>query len=124
MKGFGLFDTTNSLYGSYYGKTQNPIDNNPVFHKPDMEEQFYYRTEEMKKEHFNRYFHLYKDPSKHSCYNPQDGKAFKEEDEKAAFARATEQMPLTRPRVYGREMQSQPADANQQNLSQKEKVNA
>ena len=45
-----------------------------------MEEQFYERTIEMQKGYFNRYAHLYKDPTGKPIYNPIDGKAFKEED--------------------------------------------
>ena len=45
-----------------------------------MEEQFYDRTIEMQKGYFNRYAHLYKDPTGKPIYNPIDGKAFKEED--------------------------------------------
>ena len=80
MKGFGTFDTTNTLYGSFYSRQQDPITNIPKYSKPNMEEQFYERTIEMQKGYFNRYAHLYKDPTGKPIYNPIDGKAFKEED--------------------------------------------
>ena len=80
MKGFGTFDTTNTLYGSFYSREQDPITNIPKYTKPNMEEQFYERTIEMQKGYFNRYAHLYKDPTGKPIYNPIDGKAFKEED--------------------------------------------
>ena len=31
MKGFGTFDTTNSLYGNFYSRKQDPITNVPRF---------------------------------------------------------------------------------------------
>ena len=80
MKGFGTFDTTNTLYGSFYSREQDPVTNIPKYSKPNMEEQFYDRTIEMQKGYFNRYAHLYKDPTGKPIYNPIDGKAFKEED--------------------------------------------
>ena len=80
MKGFGTFDTTNTLYGSFYSREQDPVTNIPKYSKPNMEEQFYERTIEMQKGYFNRYAHLYKDPTGKPIYNPIDGKAFKEED--------------------------------------------
>ena len=80
MKGFGTFDTTNTLYGSFYSRQQDPITNIPKYTKPNMEEEFYERTIEMQKGYFNRYAHLYKDPTGKPIYNPIDGKAFKEED--------------------------------------------
>ena len=80
MKGFGTFDTTNTLYGSFYSREQDPITNIPKFIKPNMEEQFYERTIEMQKGYYNRYAHLYKDPTDKPIYNPIDDKAFKEED--------------------------------------------
>ena len=80
MKGFGTFDTTNTLYGSFYSRQQDPITNIPKYTKPNMEEEFYERTIEMQKGYFNRYAHLYKDPTGKQIYNPIDGKAFKEED--------------------------------------------
>ena len=65
MKGFGTFDTTNTLYGSFYSRQQDPIKNIPKYTIPDpnMEQQFYKRTLEMQKGYFNRYAHLYKDPT-------------------------------------------------------------
>ena len=80
MKGFGTFDTTNTLYGSFYSRQQDPVTNIPKYSKPNMEEEFYDRTIEMQKGYFNRYAHLYKDPTGKPIYNPLDGKAFKEED--------------------------------------------
>ena len=80
MKGFGTFDTTNTLYGSFYSRQQDPVTNIPKFSKPDMEEQYYFKTLEMQKGYFNRYAHLYEDPTGKPIYNPIDSKAFKEED--------------------------------------------
>ena len=80
MKGFGTFDTTNTLYGSFYSRQQDPISNIPKYSKPDMEEQYYFRTLEMQKGYFNRYAHLYPDPTGKPIHNPVDDKAFKEED--------------------------------------------
>ena len=80
MKGFGTFDTTNTLYGSFYSRQQDPITNIPKFSKPNMEEEYYYQTLEMQKGYFNRYAHLYEDPTGKPIYNPIDSKAFKEED--------------------------------------------
>ena len=88
MKGFGTFDTTNTLYGSFYTRQQDPITNIPKYSKPNMEEEFYERTLVMQQGYFNRYAHLYKDPTGKSIYNPIDGKAFKEEDEKNALQQA------------------------------------
>ena len=84
MKGFGTFDTTNTLYGSFYSRQQDPITNIPKYSKPDMEEQYYNRTLEMQKGYFNRYAHLYPDPTGKPIYNPIDSKAFKEEDAQGA----------------------------------------
>ena len=84
MKGFGTFDTTNTLYGSFYSRQQDPITNIPKFSKPDMEEQYYNQTLEMQKGYFNRYAHLYPDPTGKPIYNPIDSKAFKEEDAQGA----------------------------------------
>ena len=84
MKGFGTFDTTNTLYGSFYSRQQDPITNIPKFSKPDMEEQYYFKTLEMQKGYFNRYAHLYPDPTGKPIYNPIDSKAFKEEDAQGA----------------------------------------
>lgn len=80
MKGFGPFDTTNTLYGNFYSRKQDPITNIPIYSKPNMEEEYYARTLVMQKSYFNRYSHLYKDPTGKPIYNPIDGKAFKEED--------------------------------------------
>ena len=80
MKGFGTFDTTNTLYGSFYSRQQDPITNIPKFSKPNMEEEYYAQTLEMRKGYFNRYAHLYQDPTGKPIYNPIDSKAFKEED--------------------------------------------
>ena len=84
MKGFGTFDTTNTLYGSFYSRQQDPVTNIPKFSKPDMEEQYYFKTLEMQKGYFNRYAHLYEDPTGKPIYNPIDSKAFKEEDAQRA----------------------------------------
>ena len=105
MKGFGTFDTTNTLYGSFYSRQQDPITNIPKYSKPNMEEEFYERTIEMQKGYFNRYAHLYKDPTGKPIYNPIDGKAFKEEDA---------QRPIPEPQ----QTQSQPQ--NQENAPQRE----
>ena len=115
MKGFGTFDTTNTLYGSFYSRQQDPITNVPKYSKPNMEEQFYERTIEMQKGYFNRYAHLYKDPTGKPIYNPIDGKAFKEEDAQRPLAetlpqpeqeqeQGQENMPIQRPHVFSREM--------------------
>ena len=74
MKGFGTFDTTNTLYGSFYSRQQDPVTNIPKFSKPDMEEQYYFKTLEMQKGYFNRYAHLYEDPTGKPIYNPIDSK--------------------------------------------------
>ena len=105
MKGFGTFDTTNTLYGSFYSRQQDPITNIPKYSKPNMEEEFYERTIEMQKGYFNRYAHLYKDPTGKPIYNPIDGKAFKEED-------------AQRPIPESQQTQSQPQ--NQENAPQRE----
>ena len=84
MKGFGTFDTTNTLYGSFYSRQQDPVTNIPKYSKPDMEEQYYFKTLEMQKGYFNRYAHLYEDPTGKPIYNPIDSKAFKEEDAQGA----------------------------------------
>ena len=105
MKGFGTFDTTNTLYRSFYSRQQDPITNIPKYSKPNMEEEFYERTIEMQKGYFNRYAHLYKDPTGKPIYNPIDGKAFKEEDA---------QRPIPEPQ----QTQSQPQ--NQENAPQRE----
>ena len=117
MKGFGTFDTTNTLYGSFYSRQQDPITNIPKYSKPNMEEEFYDRTIEMQKGYFNRYAHLYKDPTGKPIYNPMDGKAFKEEDAQRPLVeqlppqeqeqvqeQEQENMPIQRPHVFSREM--------------------
>ena len=111
MKGFGTFDTTNTLYGSFYSRQQDPITNIPKYSKPNMEEEFFDRTIEMQKGYFNRYAHLYKDPTGKPIYNPIDGKAFKEEDAQRPLPQAQpaleqepENIPIQRPHVFSREM--------------------
>ena len=114
MKGFGTFDTTNTLYGSFYSRQQDPITNIPKYSKPDMEEQFYYTTLEMQKGYFNRYAHLYPDPTGKPIYNPIDSKAFKEEDahmplqneqipQQGELNQEQENAPIRRPHVFARE---------------------
>ena len=117
MKGFGTFDTTNTLYGSFYSRQQDPITNIPKYSKPNMEEQFYERTLEMQKGYFNRYAHLYKDPTGKPIYNPIDGKAFKEEDAQRPLAQPPspqeqeeENVPIQRPHVFSREMPEKEAN--------------
>ena len=111
MKGFGTFDTTNTLYGSFYSRQQDPITNIPKYSKPNMEEEFYDRTIEMQKGYFNRYAHLYKDPTGKPIYNPIDGKAFKEEDAQRPLVQSQqvleqepENIPIQRPHVLSREV--------------------
>ena len=111
MKGFGTFDTTNTLYGSFYSRQQDPITNIPKYSKPNMEEEFYDRTIEMQKGYFNRYAHLYKDPTGKPIYNPMDGKAFKEEDAQRPLTQTIpqqeqeeENLPIQRPHVFSHEM--------------------
>ena len=111
MKGFGTFDTTNTLYGSFYSRQQDPITNIPKYSKPNMEEEFFDRTIEMQKGYFNRYAHLYKDPTGKPIYNPIDGKAFKEEDAQRPLAQSQpvleqepENIPIQRPHVLSREV--------------------
>ena len=114
MKGFGTFDTTNTLYGSFYSRQQDPITNIPKYSKPDMEEQYYNRTLEMQKGYFNRYAHLYPDPTGKPIYNPMDAKAFKEEDahlplqnenvpQQGELNQEQENSPIQRPHVFARE---------------------
>ena len=114
MKGFGTFDTTNTLYGSFYSRQQDPITNIPKYSKPDMEEQYYNRTLEMQKGYFNRYAHLYPDPTGKPIYNPIDAKAFKEEDahlplqnenvpQQGELNQEQENSPIQRPHVFARE---------------------
>ena len=45
-----------------------------------MEEELYNHSIEMQKGYFNRYAHLYKDPTGKPIYNPIDGKVFKKVD--------------------------------------------
>jgi hypothetical protein len=71
----------------------------------------------MQKGYFNRYAHLYKDPTGKPIYNPIDGKAFKEEDAQRPlpqaqpqFAQKSQQqpeetLPLQRPHVFSHEME-------------------
>ena len=112
MKGFGTFDTTNTLYGSFYSRQQDPVTNIPKYSKPNMEEQFYERTIEMQKGYFNRYAHLYKDPTGKPIYNPIDGKAFKEEDAQKPLSQTLpqqeqegENLPMQRPHVFSHELE-------------------
>ena len=111
MKGFGTFDTTNTLYGSFYSRQQDPITNIPKYSKPNMEEEFFDRTIEMQKGYFNRYAHLYKDPTGKPIYNSIDGKAFKEEDAQMPLVQSQqvleqepENIPIQRPHVLSREV--------------------
>ena len=115
MKGFGTFDTTNTLYGSFYSRQQDPVTNIPKYSKPDMEEQYYFKTLEMQKGYFNRYAHLYEDPTGKPIYNPIDSKAFKEEDakkycqnenvpEQGELINQEENIPIQRPQVISREV--------------------
>ena len=119
MKGFGTFDTTNTLYGSFYSRQQDPVTNIPIYSKPNMEEEFYNRTLEMQKGYFNRYAHLYKDPTGKPIYNPMDAKAFKEEDAPRPLQQpqqpqfVQEPQPeeintIQRPHVYSNEMEERP----------------
>ena len=114
MKGFGTFDTTNTLYGSFYSRKQDPITNIPKYSKPDMEEQYYNKTLEMQKGYFNRYAHLYQDPTGKPIYNPIDSKAFKEENsqiplqnenvpQQGELIQEDENAPIQRPHVFARE---------------------
>ena len=118
MKGFGTFDTTNTLYGSFYSRQQDPITNIPKFSKPDMEEQYYNQTLEMQKGYFNRYAHLYPDPTGKPIYNPIDARAFKEEDvprpvpdiqaetlqQPELQQEQCENVPIQKPHVFAHEM--------------------
>ena len=115
MKGFGTFDTTNTLYGSFYSRQQDPITNIPKYSKPNMEEEYYNQTLEMRKGYFNRYAHLYPDPTGKPIYNPIDSKAFKEEDVQMPVPEGQyENMPpmqqqedvgpIQRPHVFAHEM--------------------
>ena len=111
MKGFGTFDTTNTLYGSFYSRQQDPITNIPKYSKPNMEEEFFDRTIEMQKGYFNRYAHLYKDPTGKPIYNSIDGKAFKEVDAQMPLVQSQqvleqepENIPIQRPHVLSREV--------------------
>ena len=110
MKGFGTFDTTNTLYGSFYSRQQDPITNIPKYSKPNMEEQYYSQTLEMQKDYFNRYAHLYPDPTGKPIYNPIDSKAFKEEDVQRPVEDIPQQeiqedvVPIQKPHVFAHEM--------------------
>ena len=106
MKGFGTFDTTNTLYGSFYSRQQDPITNIPKYSKPNMEEEFYNQTLEMQKGYFNRYAHLYPDPTGKPIYNPIDSKAFKEEDAQRPemIPHQEENAPIEKPHVFANEM--------------------
>ena len=115
MKGFGTFDTTNTLYGSFYTRQQDQVTNIPKYSKPNMEEEFYERTIEMQKGYFNRYAHLYKDPTGKPIYNPIDGKAFKEEDAQRPLPEdetlspqgqetVQDNTPIQRPHIFSHEM--------------------
>ena len=118
MKGFGTFDTTNTLYGSFYSRQQDPITNIPKFSKPDMEEQYYNQTLEMQKGYFNRYAHLYPDPTGKPIDNPIDARAFKEEDvprpvpdiqaetlqQPELQQEQCENVPIQKPHVFAHEM--------------------
>ena len=107
MKGFGTFDTTNTLYGSFYSRQQDPITNIPKFSKPDMEEEYYYQTLEMQKGYFNRYAHLYPDPTGKPIYNPIDSKAFKEEDAQGAVI-PNEMIPQQQEQINEKEIVEEP----------------
>ena len=63
MKGFGTFDTTNTLYGSFYSLQQDPIINITKYSKPNIEEEYYGQILEIRKGYFNRYSHLHPDPT-------------------------------------------------------------
>ena len=94
MKGFGTFDTTNSVYGGYYQKEQDPINNIPVFKIPEDEAKFYEKTLEMRKNYFDRYAHIYQDNNKTECNNTIDSKEFKRENEKENMEEELCQRPL------------------------------
>ena len=106
MKGFGTFDTTNTLYGSFYSRQQDPVTNIPKFSKPNMEEEYYAQTLEMRKGYFNRYDHLYPDPTGKPIDNPIDSKAFKEEDQRPENAPQSqeENVPIQQPHTFTHEM--------------------
>ena len=106
MKGFGTFDTTNTLYGSFYSRQQDPVTNIPKFSKPNMEEEYYAQTLEMRKGYFNRYAHLYPDPTGKPIDNPIDSKAFKEEDQRPENAPQAqeENVPIQQPHTFTHEM--------------------
>ena len=106
MKGFGTFDTTNSLYGSFYHREQDPVTNVPKFSKPDDEEQFYNKTLEMRKNYFDRYAHLYKGQNQ-SNNNPVDS-------EEVKIAQNEPEVPLTRPQIRSREMPEKEAGGDEQ----------
>ena len=118
MKGFGTFDTTNTLYGSFYSRQQDPVTNIPKYSKPNMEEEYYGQTLEMRKGYFNRYAHLYPDPTGKPIYNPIDARAFKEEDvprpvpdikaetlqQPELQQEQCENVPIQKPHVFAHEM--------------------
>ena len=118
MKGFGTFDTTNTLYGSFYSRQQDPITNIPKYSKPNMEEEYYGQTLEMRKGYFKRYAHLYPDPTGKPIYNPIDARAFKEEDvprpvpdiqaetlqQPELQQEQCENVPIQKPHVFAHEM--------------------
>ena len=106
MKGFGTFDTTNTLYGSFYSRQQDPVTNIPKFSKPNMEEEYYAQTLEMRKGYFNRYAHLYPDPTGKPIDNPIDSKAFKEEDQRPENVPQVqeENIPIQQPQTFTHEM--------------------
>ena len=122
MKGFGIFDTTNTLYGSFYSREQDPVTNIPKYSKPNMEEEFYNRTIEMQKGYFNRYAHLYEDPTGKPIYNPIDAKAFKEEDahrpipevkppqEQISQQYEPEDIPMQKPKIVSHEFEGKKVD--------------
>ena len=106
MKGFGPFDTTNSLYGSFYQREQDPVTNIPKFSKPDDEEQFYNKTLEMRKNYFDRYAHLYKgqNQSNNNAIDAEEVKITQNEPE----------VPLTRPHIRSCEMPEKDAGGDEQ----------
>ena len=111
MKGFGLFDTTNSLYGSFYKREQDPVTNVPKYTKPDDEEQFRNKTLEMRKNYFDRYAHLYKCQNQVNN-NPIDEKVFKE------TAETQQEVPMTRPHIRSREMPEKDVGQGDETIAQ------
>lgn len=111
MKNFGTFDTTNTLYGSFYRRRQDPITDIPKFSKPNMEEEFYKTTTNMGMTYFNRYKHLYKDPTGKAIYNPMDSKAFQESNNhqrKQLEINNNYEMPIRKPKAFAREFPERP----------------